>query len=245
MKNSRTITFFNSLRGKAQTDADIYEILIEFISGKDDNYLKYLQENLNLYLIDQKKNLIDNLSQEHINTEIKKRKEKSVPIPKIGTMSGTTSKNKKYISEFKKTKHEDRVDYESFIFPEEFKGLYKTKTILKEIINNRELEKLNNNTKNLINLIDFSDSNGVEKIIVLEELGILEYLKKMEPFNSSTNKMASAISYITGMNATTVQSKLNPIYSTSTLQKNNPLNNKNAVTKVRSKLSNLDFKRQK
>ena len=90
--------------------------------------------------------------------------------------------------------------------------------------------------------IDLSDSNGAEKIIMLYKLGVLDFLKSQAPFNASTNSLASAISGITGLKLTTVQSYINPIYSEKVDQKNNPLESKKALEKVENKLLKVGFK---
>lgn len=91
-------------------------------------------------------------------------------------------------------------------------------------------------------IIDLSNSNGTEKIIFLEKLGVLDYLKNKEPFNRSTNALASVISGFTGIDSKTVQSYINPINNPTVIQKNNPLNSKKTVQRVNQKLLNIGFK---
>jgi hypothetical protein len=90
--------------------------------------------------------------------------------------------------------------------------------------------------------IDFSDSKGTEKIIMLHKLGVLDFLRTKEPFNLSINSLATALSGITGIDTKTIQSYINPIYSNSTNQKNNPLNSIKTVDKVEQKLISIGFK---
>jgi len=89
--------------------------------------------------------------------------------------------------------------------------------------------------------IDFSDNIGTEKIIMLHKLGILDFLRSKEPFNTSINTLASVISGITGIKKTVAQSYLNPIYSNTVIQKNNPLNTKSTVNKVTQKLISIGY----
>src|SRR5690606_14706340 len=86
---------------------------------------------------------------------------------------------------------------------------------------------------------DYSNTMGTEKIIFLQQLGILDYLKKQEPFNLSTNAMAKALSAITGIPTSTVSSYLQPMYSPENEQKNNPLSRFKKVEKVKRTLSNI------
>lgn len=85
-------------------------------------------------------------------------------------------------------------------------------------------------------LVDLTDTKLVEKIIMLHELGVLEYLKGKTPFNLSTNALASVISGITGGKPETIQSYINPIFNSEVSQKNNPLKTTNTVDKVKRKL---------
>lgn len=91
------------------------------------------------------------------------------------------------------------------------------------------------------NYIDLSDSKGTEKIIMLNELGILDFLREKKPFNVSTNALASAISGLTGIEQKTVQSYINPIFSKDVNQKNNPLNSKKTVSKINQKLISIGY----
>lgn len=111
----------------------------------------------------------------------------------------------------------------------------------------RKKIKLLENKMELLNpsnteiLIDYSDSSCREKIIFLHQVGVLDYLKKHSPFNLSTNKLAEYLSAITGENSKTLQSNINPIFSPTSNQKNNPLNSNSAVKKVSKKLSDMGF----
>jgi hypothetical protein len=89
--------------------------------------------------------------------------------------------------------------------------------------------------------LDLSQTKATEKIIYLDQLGILDFLKKQSPFNTSTNKLATVLSAITGENASTLQSYLNPIYSNKVDEKNNPLIKKTKVSKVKSQLTEQGF----
>lgn len=90
-------------------------------------------------------------------------------------------------------------------------------------------------------LIDLSDSKGTEKIIMLQQLGILDFLKSKQPFIQSTNKLAEAISGFTGINSGTVQSYINPMNDNTTNQKNNPMTKPKTVSKVNQKLISIGY----
>ena len=98
------------------------------------------------------------------------------------------------------------------------------------------LEKLQIKLDRLPKELDFSAPKGTEKIIMLHQLGILDFLKEKEPFNLSTNALASVISWITGEKREVMQSYLNPIFSKNVSQKNNPLKTESTVKKIKHKL---------
>lgn len=98
------------------------------------------------------------------------------------------------------------------------------------------------NTENEDKLIDYSESNHTSKIIFLEKLGVIEYLRKKAPFNNSTNSLANALSGVTGVNPTTIQPMLNAMISRGTSDKNNPLKSTKTVNVVLNKLSNIGYK---
>ena len=59
---------------------------------------------------------------------------------------------------------------------------------------------------------------------------------------SSTNSLATALSALTGEDARTVQSYLNPIINGGVGKKNNPLKSIKKVEKVKQTLINLGYK---
>lgn len=119
----------------------------------------------------------------------------------------------------------------------------RVKPLLAFVINEIELiADINTpNNKPKEELIDLYDTSGTEKILMLDELGILNFLKEKAPFNLSTNLLAGAISGITGIKVETVQSYINPMFSKNVEQKNNPRNSIKTLTKVRSKLNLLRY----
>jgi hypothetical protein len=89
--------------------------------------------------------------------------------------------------------------------------------------------------------IDLSIEKNTEKIILLHQLGIIEFLNNKAPFNTSVNKLATIISAITGIKPTTTQSYLNPMLNENTDQKSNPLNTTKSVEKIKQKLLSIGY----
>jgi hypothetical protein len=90
-------------------------------------------------------------------------------------------------------------------------------------------------------IIDLSDTNGKEKVIYLNELGIIDYLRNhFHRINLSYNQLAALLSGITGVKQDTMQSYINPIINKKDKisQRNNPYENEKNVAKIRSILIN-------
>lgn len=93
-----------------------------------------------------------------------------------------------------------------------------------------------------VELIDYSNTKCTEKIIFLQRLGVIDFLKEKTLFQTSTNKLAKYLSAVTDEKVETVQSNLNPIFNKNVGQKNNPLHTKSTVDKVENILINMGFK---
>ncbi len=83
------------------------------------------------------------------------------------------------------------------------------------------------------------------KIIYLEKLGIIEFLRKEEPFIMSLNSLAKVFSRIIGAKPATVQPYLNAMLGRDVNTKNNPLNSESNVESVEYFLSKLGYKLRK
>lgn len=85
---------------------------------------------------------------------------------------------------------------------------------------------------------DWSSAKANEKILFLDQLGLLQILRKSQPFNTSSNKLATLLSAITGEKVGTLQSCLSGM---ATKNKNNPYNSVKLVAKVKAKLDSVQF----
>ncbi|CAL65249.1 hypothetical protein [Christiangramia forsetii] len=127
------------------------------------------------------------------------------------------------------------VSRDSYVFYEDY---------LNRIIDFLEKEFFENDMHILLEddipQIELNTSNMSEKIVYLEELGVIDFLKSLEPFNTSTNALAHAVSSFTGIKPSTVQSYLNPMNNSTLNQKNNPLTKKR-LEKIRLELEKIGF----
>ena len=89
--------------------------------------------------------------------------------------------------------------------------------------------------------LDLSSENASKKIIYLQELGIIDFLRSFTQPAPNNNQIASILSAITGIKASTIQSYINPIGNEYVSQKNNPYNNTNNVEEVKNKIISSGF----
>ncbi len=89
---------------------------------------------------------------------------------------------------------------------------------------------------------DLSNTTPTEKIIYLNEVGIINFLKVKHPFKNNVNRLATLLSAITGENHTTISSTLNVIINNPESSKN-PYNAKkmDSVNKVLAELKKIGF----
>lgn len=98
------------------------------------------------------------------------------------------------------------------------------------------------NTSKDQELQDLPDTTLVQKIIYLNELGIIDLLRKEPSFATSVNNLATVISAITGVKTSTVQPVLNALINNANYSKNYPYNSDSTVIKVKNHLINLGVK---
>jgi hypothetical protein len=89
--------------------------------------------------------------------------------------------------------------------------------------------------------LDLSDSSGVEKIIYLNELGIIDFLRTKTTAGISNSGLASVLSGITGMNPDTIKSSLNRLPKDNTIDNKHPYYTEKTVSKIKTFLAKLGF----
>jgi hypothetical protein len=94
----------------------------------------------------------------------------------------------------------------------------------------------------LSELLDLSDTSSVKKIIYLNELGIIDFLKSKPEFILSTNLMATFLSAITGVKTSTLQPSLHKLISDDTDDRRHPYRTQSTVNEVRQTLIDKNIK---
>lgn len=80
-----------------------------------------------------------------------------------------------------------------------------------------------------------------QKVIALHKAGVLDYLRKQEPFNTNTHAMARLLAKITGDNISSINKAISPVLKQSTSSRNNPYNNEENENRVNSFFSNIGY----
>ena len=106
-----------------------------------------------------------------------------------------------------------------------------------------EIEKESGAFSTIINEleIDLSDSKAVEKIIYLNELGIIDFLRTKTKAGISNGGLASVLSGITGIKAVTIKPSLNRLSSNDMLDNKHPYYTQKTVEKIKTFLIELGF----
>ena len=81
----------------------------------------------------------------------------------------------------------------------------------------------------------------IRRIVYLEKLGIIEFLRKARPFNTSVNSIANVLGSIVDAKPSSIQPLLNPLLSKDLDNKNNPLNSAKNVMAVDTHLMKIGY----
>lgn len=127
------------------------------------------------------------------------------------------------------------------IFEGEVEFLYE----IDEIIRHKEnigLQTSNKIDSEEIDLVDYDNETLVSKVLFLHQTGIIDELRKKEPFNTSINSLANLISALTGGKTSSIQPMLNAMLSNNVNERNNPLNSIKTLNIVKKKLADFGYK---
>jgi hypothetical protein len=134
----------------------------------------------------------------------------------------------------KNSRHKNNLNYKQFV-----------EEIPKELDYYSHVGGEDEGKSNWDELIDLSDTSLIEKVIYLEKLGIIEFLRGQRPFSTSANSVANVFSAITGAKPTSLQPIINPLINKDYYNKNYPLNSKKTVMSVENKLMSLGYEIKK
>jgi hypothetical protein len=275
MKKSELISFFDEASSytKFEITKKIYELTnnldVDLIYDLHDEYQEYcFSLILKRKLEKESENQYENELRDKLKIELEKEIQNKKEIKRIERLLETLERRKIYISKYLKDNNRvfgegDKVDEANI--SEIIKDLMVRK--MSELPKNSrhknnirynfmfwayddiedEYSHLNDlvETEDADELIDLSDTTLIEKIIYLEKLGIIEFLRSQRPFNTSINSVANVFSAITGAKSTSIQPIINPLVNKDYYNKNYPLNSKKTVLAVENKLFSLGFEIKK
>jgi hypothetical protein len=112
--------------------------------------------------------------------------------------------------------------------------------LIKEFLDQRKQE-IKNESKEDNYYIDLSNSSDVQKIIYLQELGIIDFLRNKSKVGISNSGLASILSGITGIKQGTLKPSLNRIDKKDIDDSRHPYYTKTTVENVKTNLNNLGF----
>jgi hypothetical protein len=102
-------------------------------------------------------------------------------------------------------------------------------------------ESSNENELNLLEDYEIGSFSINQKVIVLHKSGVLDCLRKQEPFNTNTNAMARLLAKITGDNISSINKAISPVLNQSISSRNNPYNKEENENRVNSFFSNIGY----
>jgi hypothetical protein len=89
--------------------------------------------------------------------------------------------------------------------------------------------------------VDMSDTSAVEKIIFLNELGIIDYIRTKSKIGISNSSLSSVLSGITGIKPETIKPSLNRLSSNDIIDNKHPYYTTKTVHKIKTLLNKLGF----
>ncbi|AIJ36654.1 hypothetical protein FPG101_00865 [Flavobacterium psychrophilum FPG101] len=234
---NKTTDQLNKIRNNYYSNYELTLLLKELSNNYEVDLLQSLLTDIEFYLFMEKEEKESNFTHNDIENAIQKLKENNAEIPyykreKIGELTARQKENRKKAEE-KGLSFNPIIDKEQLLYPFEFYNIYTFKNLIKSKLKPQQPEP---------EPIDLSNTSAVEKIIYLNELGIIDFLRTKPEFMGSTNLMATVLSAITGENLNTLQPILNPMTNESIAQRNNPYKSQKTVNKVRQTLIDKNIK---
>mgnify|MGYP007128750435 FL=1 len=230
IKDLRAYQICDLIRERNLGEPDMLKILKEYTEGYDLELLEALYNEVEIYIGIEKDKMRGKISNKEIDDKIKEYEElgKELPLLDMSSISKIDPK----------AKATPIFDLEQLFFPFEFFSVYQfQKMIISKI---KEKRQKNNQEELQGTILDFSEDKLEVKtnLVILQKLGIFDYLIKEHQL--SINKIASLLSSILGVSATTLQSYINPMLSPNTKSKNAPT--EKHINKAMQILRQLDIK---
>ncbi|MNL01744.1 hypothetical protein D3C87_1222240 [compost metagenome] len=89
--------------------------------------------------------------------------------------------------------------------------------------------------------VEINSTTATDKIILFEELGLIDFLKKKTKLGISNNKLSEVLSLLTGEKPQTLRPLLNRLSDKDVSDKNHPYHSEKTVSKIKKFLINHGF----
>ena len=115
---------------------------------------------------------------------------------------------------------------------------------MQEVLNDRDVQDFIKNRNVAAPELDFSDNSDKVKLIMLEKLGVIKYIKSIQTKPETISHTSEILSAITGIPSTTLNSYLNPMIRPyrDDQDKNSPYKNPENLVKAEKELIKLKIK---
>lgn len=239
MDNSTTLSFFEKVYKNEVSKTDQL-LFIKNCTEFDLNRLKYLLHDLDQYINSLHFEISEVPDLEDLEPHIKRFRNKGKDLPVITTPNDEYVEaliNDEDLSEI--SEYTTMLDVTKLMQLKEF---YPLQIFRNHILTTFQSLAEKQKEKSVESPpLDLSNTKATEKIVYLKELGIIDHLRKQEPFKHSINKLATVLSAITDERATTLQPTLNSMLSDTNTPEKNPYNSKRTAPKVKAMLTELGY----
>lgn len=237
---------FENIRSGTMGESETHKFLKEYSNDYNYEVLQLLLKDLEFYFFMVKEEKLSEFSWEEKEKVINEFEEKNIELPVFPRLIDILPEHLKEKERLKNTGWDlDRalnVDWEKVLFPHEFFLLYQFQRQLRNKI--EEVKKSTTNKTFEILEHDFSDNSDKVKLIMLEKLGIIDYIKTIQIKPDTISHTSEILSAITGIKSQTLNSYLYPMLRPyrDDNDKNSPFNNPENLAIAQRELIKLKIK---
>jgi hypothetical protein len=233
MDNNKLIGFYENL-DKMESFTRI-KTIYELTNNLDINLLRFFRKDFFKYHMLKVKNAMLTLEEEDIDNielffyDVLFLNDYKYQMADFCEYFDLTFSNPKYLDDF--------LHKSELLYPE----LYELERIA---VSKIEKENKNNNIEPSEleeELIEEFNTPIVKRIIYLQKLGVIDFLRKKQPFNTSINSLANVFSGIIDAKASSIQPLLNIMLGNDIENPKNPLNSAKNVSAVENYLIKIGY----
>lgn len=236
--------FFDNVRTCEYGDAYIHKFLKTYSNDFDIEILKLILKDLEFYFFIEKEEMSSQFSDKDIDNSIEYRKTHNLEIPyrKNTLLKNLNTNQIECRKKLKKDGFDPDVkvlDIEKLLFPNEFFCLYQLRNFINHKIENSQSNKINTQ----IPENDYSDTVPLEKMILLEKLGIIKYVQSLQNDGLNEKQTAEILSSFTGITSGTIAKNLGVMLGAkkNDTDKNSPYKNPKNLQLANNKVNKFNI----